>query len=150
MLYLSRKREEVFTTKSHKITILLKIDLKCLLGAHGGIKITDENIIPSLHIYPISLNWFKKRAVTTDDIDKLAEAGRSLIICEFGPVWGSGWVGKLLEWIGGLLKWTHIFADWSGIVKHAQSKGYTVLGWAWNGDGDSSKNMVCCNFSFCH
>ncbi|MGF6849732.1 hypothetical protein QFZ51_004967 [Chitinophaga sp. W3I9] len=32
-------------------------------------------------------------------------------------------------------------ANWSGLTNYAKSKGWTVLGWAWNGDG-GSLNMV--------
>lgn len=33
-------------------------------------------------------------------------------------------------------------SDWKGIVQHATSLGWSVLGWAWNGDGGSVMNMV--------
>ena len=94
------------------------------LGAFGGVKLTDANIIPSLHVYPGSWNQYKKRGMTTADVDTLASAGRSLVIGEFG---GTG-TGK---------------TDWKGVVRYAKSKGYTVLAWAWNGDGNPSSNMVC-------
>ena len=97
---------------------------KQCLGANGGTKITDANIIPSLHIYPGAWNQNQQRVMTVADIDTLASAKRSLIIGEFGEV-GSG------------------NTDWKGIVKYAKSNGYTVLAWAWNGDGSSATNMVC-------
>ena len=32
--------------------------------------------------------------------------------------------------------------DVSGVVSHARGLGWSVLGWAWNGDGGSVMNMV--------
>jgi hypothetical protein len=54
-------------------------------------------------------------------------AGRGVLIGEFG----SGGSGS---------------SDWSGIVDYAKTKGYNVLGWAWNGDG-GSMNMVTPSWS---
>ena len=88
----------------------------------GQTKITDTNIILSAHIYPGAYNQGKGRYCNTSDIDDLASAGRSCILGEFGNQGGSG-------------------ADWSGIVDYAKSKGWTIIGWAWNGDG-GSMNMV--------
>ncbi len=31
--------------------------------------------------------------------------------------------------------------DWKGVVTYAHSKGWPILGWAWNGDG-GDMNMV--------
>uniref|UniRef100_A0A914HLL0 Uncharacterized protein n=1 Tax=Globodera rostochiensis TaxID=31243 RepID=A0A914HLL0_GLORO len=86
-----------------------------ILGV-GGVKISDTNIIPSLHIYPDAYNHGKGQWLNTSDIDDLASAGRSLIIGEFGSLPAGS-------------------VDWAGIVSYAKSKGYTILGWAWNGDG---------------
>ncbi|KAL3074110.1 hypothetical protein niasHT_027137 [Heterodera trifolii] len=91
----------------------------------GGAKIADTKIIPSLHLYPGGYNQQKNRWVDKSDIDDLANAGRSLIIGEFG---------SLPPQNGG--------SDWAGIVSYAKSKGYTVLGWAWNGDGAYGMNMA--------
>ena len=88
----------------------------------NGTKITDGNYILSAHIYPGSWNQGKGRYVNTSDIDDMASSGRPCMIGEFGNSGGSG-------------------ADWSAIVDYARIKGWTVLGWAWNGDG-GSMNMV--------
>lgn len=91
-------------------------------GYNGGTKISDTNYILSAHIYPGAYNQAKGRYVIASDLDDLATGGRPCIIGEFGNQGGSG-------------------ADWSGIVDYAKSKGWTVLGWAWNGDG-GGMNMV--------
>lgn len=88
----------------------------------GGVKINDTKIVLSLHIYPSAWNQAKNRWVNTSDIDDLASAGRPCIIGEFGNG-GSG------------------SCDWSAVVDYAKSKGWTILGWCWNGDG-GSMNMV--------
>jgi hypothetical protein len=91
-------------------------------GANGGTKISDGNYILSAHIYPGAYNQAKGRAVNNSDLDDLASAGKPCILGEFGNSGGSG-------------------ANWSGLVDYAKQKGWTVLGWAWNGDG-GSMNMV--------
>lgn len=91
-------------------------------GCNGGTKIADGNIVLSAHIYPGAWNQGKGRYCTTSDIDDLASAGKPCMLGEFGNQGGSG-------------------ADWSAIVDYARSKGWTVLGWCWNGDG-GSMNMV--------
>ena len=88
----------------------------------NGTKINDGNYILSAHIYPGSWNQAKGRYVNKSDIDDMASSGRPCMIGEFGNSGGSG-------------------ADWSGIVDYARGKGWTVLAWAWNGDG-GSMNMV--------
>jgi mannan endo-1,4-beta-mannosidase len=90
--------------------------------ATGQTKITDTKIVLSAHIYPGAWNQVKGRYNNTSDIDDLASSGRGCMIGEFGNSGGSG-------------------ADWSGIVDYARNKGWTVLGWCWNGDG-GSMNMV--------
>jgi hypothetical protein len=91
-------------------------------GFNGGTKINDGNYILSAHVYPGAYNQVKGRYMVKADLDDLASAGKPCILGEFGNQGGSG-------------------ADWSGIVDYAKSKGWTVLGWAWNGDG-GSMNMV--------
>jgi mannan endo-1,4-beta-mannosidase len=88
----------------------------------GQTRINDTNIVLSAHIYPGAWNQGKGRYVNTSDVDDLASSGRPCMIGEFGNQGGSG-------------------ADWSAIVDYARSKGWTVLGWSWNGDG-GSMNMV--------
>lgn len=92
----------------------------------GQTKINDTKIILSAHIYPGAYNQAKGRYMNTSDIDDLASSGRPCMIGEFGNSGGSG-------------------ADWSGIVDYAKNKGWTILGWAWNGDG-GSMNMATPQF----
>lgn len=87
----------------------------------NGTKINDTNIVLSTHIYPGAYNQGRGRTLINADLDELGGAGRPVIVGEFGSGSGS--------------------ANWSGLVDYAKSKGWTVLGWAWNGDG-SSLNMV--------
>lgn len=91
-------------------------------GLNGGTKINDGNYILSAHVYPGAYNQGKGRYMNTSDIDDLASSGKACILGEFGNQGGSG-------------------ADWSAIVDYAKSKGWTILGWAWNGDG-AGMNMV--------
>ncbi|MFD1470134.1 cellulase family glycosylhydrolase [Hymenobacter caeli] len=88
----------------------------------GGTKINDTNIILSVHVYPNGYNQAKGHNLQSADLDDLGSAGRPCIVGEFGNT-PSGSV------------------DWQGVVNHAKSKGWTVLGWAWNGDG-LGMNMV--------
>lgn len=92
----------------------------------GQTVINDTKIILSAHIYPGAYNQAKGRYMNTSDIDDLASSGRPCMIGEFGNSGGSG-------------------ADWSGIVDYAKNKGWTILGWAWNGDG-GSMNMITPQF----
>ncbi|HYC84854.1 MAG TPA: cellulase family glycosylhydrolase [Chryseosolibacter sp.] len=84
--------------------------------------ITDQNIIFSAHIYPSAWNSRTGKYVVSSDLDYLGNAGRPVLIGEFG----SNMRGS---------------ADWSGLVDHAKAKGWTVLGWAWNGDGSRPDKM---------
>jgi mannan endo-1,4-beta-mannosidase len=84
--------------------------------------ITDNNIIFSTHIYPGAWNSRTGQYVVTSDLDYLGNAGRPVLVGEFG----SNMRGS---------------ADWSGLVDHAKSKGWTVLGWCWNGDGTKPNKM---------
>lgn len=90
----------------------------------NGTKINDTNIVLSAHIYPGAYNQGRGRSLNNADLDEMGGVGRSCIVGEFGNDSG-GYTG----------------ADWSGLVDHAKSKGWTVLGWCWNGDG-GSMNMA--------
>lgn len=84
----------------------------------NGTKISDSNITLSAHIYPGAWNQAAGHWLTSSDLDTMgSSSGRACMLGEFGTGSGS--------------------ADWSGIVSNATSKGWSVLGWAWNGDGDS-------------
>ena len=84
-------------------------------------KITDGNIVLSTHIYPGNWNQGRNHTYIKSDMDDLSNTGKPCIVGEFGTGSGS--------------------CDWSGCVDYAKSKGWTVLGWCWNGDG-GSLNMV--------
>lgn len=92
------------------------------IAANASSSISDGNIILSVHIYPDSWNQAKNSWLTTADLDELGNTGRPCIVGEFGSI-GSG------------------STNWSLLVDHAKSKGWTILGWCWNGDGNSM-NMV--------
>jgi len=99
------------------------IAAEAILGTGGITKISDTKIIPSVHVYPNGWNQALNHTLQNSDLDDLATAGRGGIIGEFGNSPSGS-------------------ANWSGIVSYAKSsKGWTVLAWAWNGDG-GSMNMV--------
>lgn len=91
-------------------------------AADASSSINDNNIAFSVHIYPSAYNQGGGHYLNTSDLDYLGNSGRDCIVGEFG----SGNSGD---------------ADWSGLVDHAKSKGWTILGWCWNGDG-GEMNMV--------
>ncbi len=83
----------------------------------NGTKINDTNITLSSHVYPGAWNQAANHWLTAADLDTMGGAGRSCMLGEFGTGSGS--------------------ADWSGIVDNQRNHGWSVLGWAWNGDGNS-------------
>lgn len=85
--------------------------------------ITDSNIVLSAHLYSNSWNEREKRFVNKHDINVLDNTGRPCIIGEFGSGPGNGG------------------CNWAECVDHARSKGWPVIGWCWNGDGNNL-NMV--------
>jgi hypothetical protein len=99
------------------------IAAEAILGTGGITKISDTKILPSVHVYPNAWNQALNHWLQNSDLDDLASAGRGGIIGEFGNSPSGS-------------------ANWSGIVTYAKStKGWTVMAWAWNGDG-GSMNMV--------
>lgn len=82
----------------------------------GQPAIKDTGIVLSAHIYPGSWNSYTGQSLSTDDLDELQSAGLPCIVGEFGTAGGGT-------------------GDWSGCVAHAISKGWTAIGWCWNGDG---------------
>jgi len=95
----------------------------------GGVKLGDTNLILSVHIYRDAFvqqktgsSIVRSGPMDNADLDDLASAGLPCLVGEFG----TGNAGS---------------ANWSGLVDHAKSLGWPVLGWAWNGDG-GSMNMV--------
>lgn len=87
----------------------------------NGTKINDTNITLSTHLYPGDWNQALNHWVQTSDLFEMGGVGRNCMVGEFGT--GSGG------------------SDWSGLVDTARNSGWSVLGWAWNGDGNSL-NMV--------
>lgn len=85
--------------------------------------IADPDIVYSVHIY--SSAWVRhpsRHWMQTADLDVLNSAGRPVLVGEFGALREGE-------------------ADWSALVDHARAKGWTLLAWAWNGDGERM-NMV--------
>lgn len=85
-------------------------------------RLADTNIILSVHIYPNGYNQALNHNLQRADLDDLASAGRPCLIGEFGNT-PAGPV------------------NWQDLVSYGKGKGWTVLGWAWNGDG-TGMNMV--------
>ena len=77
-------------------------------------------MILSVHIYPNGYNQALNHSLQRSDLDDLASAGRPCLIGEFG----NSPAGSV---------------NWQDLVSYGKSKGWTVLGWCWNGD---SMNMV--------
>jgi mannan endo-1,4-beta-mannosidase len=91
-------------------------------AANAAPQIKDRNIILSAHIYP-------NGGMKVPDINMLANTGRLCMVGEFGNMPS----GTTL---------------WDDLVREAKSKGWPVLGWAWNGDGTTPvlMNMVTPQF----
>lgn len=87
----------------------------------NGTKINDTNITLSVHLYPGDWNQGNNHWFQTSDLYEMGGVGRACIVGEFGTGSGS--------------------SDWSGLTTTAKNSGWSVLGWAWNGDGNSL-NMV--------
>jgi hypothetical protein len=83
--------------------------------------IQDGNIILSTHVYPGDYNQGRGHTLQASDLNDMSNTGRPCIVGEFGTGSGS--------------------ANWQAIVNAAKGKGWTVLAWSWNGDGNSL-NMV--------
>jgi hypothetical protein len=85
--------------------------------------IKDDNIVFSIHIYSSNYvvngphHWMQPQ-----DLVEFAKVGRPVMIGEFGGMREGG-------------------ADWRALVAQAKALGWTVLAWAWNGDGEGM-NMV--------
>jgi len=90
----------------------------------SGVAITDPKIILSVHSYPSGYNAGLGHTLEPSDLDNLATAGTLCIIGEFGSEPSDG------------------ESNWMAIVEHATTLGWSVLGWAWNGDGGTVMNMV--------
>lgn len=85
--------------------------------------IPDQNIVFSVHIYSSGWVEYGSRGwMQPKHLDVLDGCGRPVLVGEFG----------------GRRKGR---ANWSRLVDHAKAKGWTLLAWAWNGDGERM-NMV--------
>jgi mannan endo-1,4-beta-mannosidase len=91
-------------------------------AADASPNIDDDNIIFSVHIYTNGWNGKAGHNLCEADLDYLGAAGRPCMVGEFGNGGGGS-------------------VDWSALVDHARSKGWSVIGWCWNGDG-GGMNMV--------
>lgn len=87
----------------------------------NGTKINDTNITLSCHLYPGAWNQGNNHWFQTTDLYQMANSGRNCMVGEFGSGSGS--------------------SDAFGLTDTARNAGWSVLGWAWNGDGNSL-NMV--------
>ena len=88
------------------------------VAANASGLIIDDKIIFSVHIYPSAYNAVTNNSLQVADLDYLKKVGeRPVIVGEFGSKPSSG------------------EADWSALVDHAKLLGWTVIAWAWNGDG---------------
>jgi mannan endo-1,4-beta-mannosidase len=91
-------------------------------AADASPDIEDEDIIFSVHIYTNGWNGKAGHPLCAADLDYLEAAGRPCMVGEFG----SGGGGSV---------------DWSALVDHTRGKGWSVIGWSWNGDG-GGMNMI--------
>jgi len=97
-----------------------KIAYDAVKGTNGT-KINDTNITLSCHLYPGAWNQGNNHWFQTSDLYEMANSGRTCMVGEFGSGSGS--------------------SDAFGLTDTARNAGWSVLGWAWNGDGNSL-NMV--------
>ena len=97
-----------------------KTAAQAVTGANGT-RINDTNITLSVHLYPGDWNQGNNHWFQTSDLFEMGGVGRTCMVGEFGTGSGS--------------------SDWSGLVDTARNAGWSVLGWSWNGDGNSL-NMV--------
>jgi|GEM_PF-4831274 len=85
--------------------------------------IKDRNIVYSVHIYSSAfVEQGAHRWMQPEDLVEFATVDRPVIIGEFGGMREGG-------------------ADWAALVDQSKALGWTVLAWAWNGDGEGM-NMV--------
>jgi mannan endo-1,4-beta-mannosidase len=94
-------------------------------AADASTSIVDDDIIFSVHIYPVAWNSRTGDYMVNSDLDYLENSGRPCMIGEFGSKTNS----------------PNANADWSALVDHARGKGWSVIGWCWNGDG-GGMNMI--------
>jgi len=82
--------------------------------------ISDNDIAFSVHVYAKAWNEYSGEPLKESHLDYLdTNQPHPCLIGEFGPLGPDD------------------RTDWSAVVDHAKSLGWPVLGWAWNGDGES-------------
>lgn len=82
--------------------------------------ISDDDIAFSVHVYAKAWNQYAGEPLQMSHLDYLdTNQPHPCLIGEFGPLGPDD------------------RTDWSAVVDHAKSLGWPVLGWAWNGDGES-------------
>jgi len=91
-------------------------------AADASPSIVDDDIIFSVHIYTNGWNGKAGHNLCEADLDYLEAAGKPCMVGEFGNGGGGS-------------------VDWSALVDHARGKGWSVIGWCWNGDG-TGMNMI--------
>lgn len=85
--------------------------------------IHDSNLVFSVHLYASAwVEYGVRRWMQPADLDALAGVGRPVLIGEFGGQRDGQ-------------------ADWRTLIRRARQLGWTVIAWAWNGDGEGM-NMV--------
>jgi mannan endo-1,4-beta-mannosidase len=94
-----------------------------VVGAKASPLIKDGNVVLSIHIYGSAyIEQGAHHWMAPEDLVEFAKVGRPVLIGEFGGMREGG-------------------ADWRALVAQAKALGWTVLAWAWNGDGEGM-NMV--------
>ena len=118
----------------------------------GGVKLTDTDIVFSVHIYKTAYVAQRNAALIgpktaaklpaegpmeTQDLDDLASAGRPCIVGEFGEGDQSKTAAPVAR-----------PAKWDGLVDYARKTlHWPVLGWAWNGCGQGMNMMRLPNWN---
>lgn len=94
------------------------------VAADAAQNLEDDNVVLSVHIYPVAYNNEKGRNLKPEDLEYLHNntKGFECMVGEFGSRTGGD-------------------TDWSALVDHAKSLGWPVIGWCWNGDG-GDMNMI--------
>ncbi len=93
-------------------------------AAEASAQIEDRDIVFSVHIYSSAyVKHGPRRWMKPLDLELFAKVDRPIIVGEFGGMREGG-------------------ADWAALTDKARELGWTVIAWAWNGDGEGM-NMVC-------
>jgi mannan endo-1,4-beta-mannosidase len=89
-----------------------------VVAAKASPLIADRNIVFSIHIYSSAyIEQGPHHWMQPSDLREFSKVGRPVIIGEYGGMREGA-------------------ADWQALVAEAKTLGWTVLAWAWNGDGE--------------